>query len=54
MSNEKEIRVLEHKIAALGKKISQLEKRNLPEKVMSNLKMKKLKYETQLEEIEFA
>jgi len=53
MSNEKEIRVLEHRIAMLGKKISDFEKHNIPEKKMNELKMKKLKYETELEEIQY-
>ena len=53
MSNEKEIRVLERKIAILGKKISQFEKSNVPEKMMNDLEMKKLKYETDIEEIQY-
>jgi len=53
MSNEKEIRVLEHRIAMLGKKISQFEKRNVPEKIRDDLMIKKLKYETELEEIKY-
>ena len=54
MNNEKEIRVLERKINMLGKKISKFEKNNVPEKVVDNLKMKKLKHETDLEEIQYA
>ena len=54
MSNEKEVRVLEHKIATLGKKIANFEKNGVSEKKKTDLKMKKLKYESQLEEIQFA
>ena len=53
MSNEKEIRVLEHRIAMLGKKISDFEKSGIPEKKMNHLKMEKLKYETDLEELQY-
>lgn len=54
MSNEKDVRVLEHKIATLGEKIANFEKNNISEKKKNDLKMKKLKYETQLEEIQYA
>jgi len=54
MSKEKEIQVLEHKIATLEKKITMFEKNNISEKKTLNLKMKKLKYESQLEEMQFA
>jgi len=53
MNNEKEIQVLEQKIARLGKKIANFEKSNLPEKKMNNLKLEKLKYETELEELQY-
>jgi hypothetical protein len=53
MSNEKEIRILEHKITNLGKKIANFEKNNISEKKKNNLLIKKLKYETQLEEIQY-
>jgi len=54
MSKEKDIRILEHKIADLEEKIILYEERNISEKKIDALKMKKLKYETQLEEIQFA
>jgi len=54
MSNEKEVRILEHRIATLGKKIANFEKNNISGKKKTDLKMKKLKYETQLEEIQYA
>jgi len=54
MSNEKQIRVLENKIARLGEKIANFEKNNIDEKKTNDLKMKKLRYETQLEEIQYA
>ena len=54
MSNEKEIQVLEHKIKTLGKKIANFEKNNVSEKKKNDLIMKRLKYESQLEEIQYA
>ena len=54
MNNEKEIQVLEHKIARLGEKIANFEKNNISEKKKNDLLMKKLKYETQLEELQYA
>lgn len=54
MSKEKDIRILEHKIADLEQKITTYEERGISEKKIDVLRMKKLKYETQLEEIQFA
>lgn len=54
MSNEKEVRILEFKIADLDEKIILYEKNDISKKKIDRLKMLKLKYETQLEEIEFA
>ena len=54
MSKEKNIQILEHKIAELDEKILLYEERNISEKKIDRLKMFKLKYETQLEEIQYA
>jgi hypothetical protein len=54
MSKEKDIEILEHKIAQLTIKIADFEKYNVSEKKKRALEMKKLRYETQLEEIQYA
>lgn len=54
MSKEKDIQILEHKIAELEEKIILYEKRGVSDKKNNRLKMFKLKYETQLEELQFA
>lgn len=54
MSKERDIAVLEHKIADLEEKIINFEKYDISEKKTEDLRMKKLKYETQLEEILYA
>jgi hypothetical protein len=54
MSKEKDIRILEYRIADLERKILLYEERDISVKKIDALKMKKLKYETQLEEIQFA
>ena len=54
MSNEKNIHILEHKLAELEIKISNFQKYNIDEKKLNALLMKKLKYETQLEEYQLA
>ena len=54
MSNEKNIQGLERRIKMLGKKIAYYEKNNISEKKITDVKMEKLKYETQLEEIQYA
>ena len=54
MSKEKDIQILEHKIADLEEKIILYEERGISQKKIDNLLMMKLKYETQLEEIQYA
>lgn len=54
MSKDKNIHILEHKLAELKIKIDNFEKYNIDEKKLNALLMKKLKYETQLEELELA
>ena len=50
MSKDKTVQVLEHKIAELDKKITNFQKYQINEKKTENLKILKLKYETDLEE----
>jgi len=54
MSNENDVRILEHKISELEKKIVVFEQQNISQKKIDKLLMLKLKYETQLEEIQYA
>ena len=54
MCNEKQTQILGHKIAELDEKIILYKERGISEKKIKRLEMLKLKYETQLEEIEFA
>jgi len=54
MSKEKDIQILEYKIAELDEKIILYEQRGISQKKIDRLAILKLKYETQLEEIEFA
>ena len=54
MSKEKDIKILEHKIDELDEKIILYGLRNISEKKIDNLRMFKLKYEAQLEEIQLA
>lgn len=54
MSKEKNIQILEHKIADIDEKLLLYVERGISEKKIKSLEMKKLQYETQLEEIEFA
>jgi len=51
MSKDRDVQVLEHKIADLEIKIANFEKFNISDKKTENLRILKLKYETQLEEI---
>ena len=51
MSKERNVAVLEHKIAELETKISNFGKYNINDKKIENLRIMKLKYETQLEEL---
>lgn len=54
MSKERDIQILEHKIAELELKITNFQKYNISNKKKQDLEMRKLKYETQLEELQFA
>jgi hypothetical protein len=54
MSQERDIQILEHKIAELKIKIANFSTYNISPKKKKALEMKKLMYETQLEEIQFA
>jgi len=53
MSKERDIQILEHKIAEIETKITNFKKYNISQKKIDNLMIKKLKYETQLEELQF-
>jgi hypothetical protein len=52
MSKERDIQILEHKIADLEVKIANFEKFNISDKKTENLRILKLKYEDELAEIE--
>jgi hypothetical protein len=52
MSKERDIQILEHKIADLEAKIANFEKYNISEKKKEALELKKLQYEDQLAEIQ--
>ena len=52
MSKERDIQILEHKIAELEVKIANFEKYNISEKKKQNLVILKLQYEDQLAEIQ--
>ena len=54
MSKEKDIKILEHKISEIDEKLILYAERGISEKKIKSLEMKKLKYETQLEEIQYA
>ena len=54
MSKERDIQILEHKITEIEIKIANFVKYNISQKKIDDLVMKKLKYETQLEEIQYA
>jgi hypothetical protein len=51
MGKDRNVQILEHKIAELEQKILNFEKFNISDKKTDNLRILKLKYETQLEEI---
>ena len=51
MAKDRDIEILEHKIAVLETKIANFEKFDISDKKIENLRILKLKYETQLEEI---
>jgi len=52
MSKERDIQVLEYKIAELDEKIANFIKFNISDKKRENLEILKLKYEDELTEIE--
>jgi hypothetical protein len=52
MSKERDIEILEHKIAELDTKIANFIKYNISSKKIENLRILKLKYETELEELQ--
>jgi hypothetical protein len=52
MSKDRDIQILEHKIAELEIKIANFVKFDISDKKIDNLRILKLKYETQLEEIQ--
>lgn len=51
MGKDRDVQILEHKIAKLEVKIANFEKFNISDKKTENLRILKLKYETELEEI---
>lgn len=51
MSKDRDVEILEHKIAKLEEKIANFQKFDISEKKTENLRILKLKYESQLEEI---
>jgi len=54
MSKERDIQILEYKIADLETKIANFEKFNIGDKKIENLKILKLKYEDELAELQLA
>jgi len=52
MSKERDIEILEHRIAELELKIANFEKYKISDKKKENLEILKLKYEDQLAEIQ--
>ena len=54
MSKERDVQSLEHKIAMLERRINDLEESGKNKRMQKDLLMKKLKYETELEEIQFS
>ena len=51
MSKERNIQILEHKIAELEKRIVRFEEREISDKKTEKLRLMKLRYEDQLEEL---
>ena len=54
MSKERDIQILERKIAELEHKINKLQEQDAPNKKIESLEMKKLEYEDELVELETA
>ena len=54
MSKDRDIEVLNHKIAELDVKIANAKKNNISDKKIDNLKILKLQYEDELSELEYA
>jgi hypothetical protein len=52
MSKERDIQILQYKIADMDRKIALYSEYDISDKKIDNLRILKLKYETQLEEIE--
>jgi hypothetical protein len=52
MGKERDVQILEHKIAELEIKIANFEKYNISDKKKENLEILKLKYEDQLADIQ--
>ena len=52
MNKDRDIQILEHNIAELEAKIANFEKYGISDKKTENLRILKLKYETELEEIQ--
>lgn len=52
MAKERDIQILEHKIAELEVKIANFEKYNISDKKREALELKKLQYEDQLAELQ--
>lgn len=52
MSKERDIQILQYKIADIDRKIIVYQDYDISDKKIDNLRILKLKYETQLEEIE--
>lgn len=53
-SKARDIEILEHKINDLAILIANYEKYSISDKKIENLRIKKLKYESQLEELQYA
>ena len=54
MSKERDIEILEHKIADLDVKIANFEKQKITDKKVTNLKLQKMRYEDELAELQYA
>lgn len=54
MSKERDIEILQHKIAELDVKITNFEKNKIPEKKIENIRIMKLQYEDELSDLQYA